>query len=57
MDELDERREGRIIAAMAVAFEYQVSYVLMTVQFQHAAEVGVLLRTTAHFHVALACRQ
>ena len=57
MDELDERREGRIVATMAVSIEYQVSYVLVTVQFQHAAEVGVFLRAAAHFHVALACRQ
>ena len=57
MDELDERREGRIVATVTVSVEYQMSYVLVTVQFQHAAEVGVFLRAAAHFHVALACRQ
>ena len=57
MDELDERREGRIVATVTVSIEYQMSYVLMTVELQHAAEVGVLLRAAAHFHVALACRQ
>ena len=57
VDELDERREGRIVATVAISIENQVSYILMTVEFQHTAEMGVFLRAAAHFHIPLACRQ
>ena len=42
---------------MAVAFEDEMGDVLMAVELQHAAEIGVFFRTAAHFHVALACCQ
>ena len=57
MDELHEHGERRIVAAVSVAVEDKMRDILMPIQFEHAAEIGILLRAAAQFKLSLACCQ